>query len=630
MCGICGVFGIRDESTAGRMLDALAHRGPDDRHLLAGDHYTLGATRLAIVDLVGGRQPMTNESGDVLAAQNGEIYNYPDLRARLTAGGHQLRTHCDTECLPHLYEDYGHNLVEHIDGMFAVSLWDERRQVGLLARDRMGKKPLYYFERGDALYYASELKALLCVPGFERRLNLEALHHFLSYKHVPHPLSIFRGVSILPPAHRLIFRPGQPLRVERYWNVRFQATEQADDRSEEDLVDELLELLKRGVKRRLMADVPIGFFLSGGVDSALSTALAAEMSPGRIKTFTLTYAKNSGTEGKEQDTRWARWTANRYGTEHHEQPIEFADFPQAFRRILTAFDEPFSGVVSTYFLAELIGRHVKVALAGDGADELFGSYLSHRLAQPLANYDEFLRTGELDLVRPFEDRLDELKRFAAPHDWLWRSKLFVFSDEEKRALYHPDLLPEMRDFDTTSHLRQAFAGLNGADALNRILDVEFRTIFPDQVLTFVDRLSMAHSLEVRSAFLDTDFVEFAAGLPARWKIRGGETKYLLKQAARRYLPDEMIFRPKEGFVLPINGWLLNNLRPYVLETLAPDRLAEHGLLAPEAVAQLLQEFYAGRTGHANKILSLVAFQEWYSLYMNDSLIPGAPLEAAYR
>jgi asparagine synthase (glutamine-hydrolysing) len=613
MCGIAGVMGVRDEQTVQLMLAALHHRGPDDRYFISGDDYTLGATRLSILDLAGGRQPLTDETGEIIAAQNGEIYNYPELYQSLKVGGHHLRTTCDTECLPHLYEDHGVELTSHIDGMFAVSIWDDRRKLGLLARDRVGKKPLYYFQRGKALYYASEIKALLCVPGFERRINPDALHHFLSFKHVPHPLSIFHGISMLPPAHRLVYRLGKPVQLERYWSAPFQADPSCVDRDEEELIDELLALLGRGVKRRLMADVPIGFFLSGGVDSALSTALAAEMSPGRIKTFTLCYTHDSGTAAKEQDAHWARFVAKKYGTEHYELPIEFGDFPNTFKRIVASFDEPFSGVVSTYFLSELMSKHVKVALAGDGADELFGSYLSHRLAQPLANYEEFRRTGDFNLVRPFHERLDFLERMSASHDWQSRSKLFVFGEEDKHSLYSRDWATSVRS-DSAEILRESFDRLGPADPLNRMLDVEFQTQFPDQVLTFVDRLSMAHSLEVRSAFLDTRFVEFAAKLPAQWKIRDGETKYLLKRAAVRHLPHEMIYRPKEGFVLPINGWLQKNLGSYVRDTLAPSEIAAHGVFSPAAVTRLVDEFYAGRSEHANKILSLLAFQEWYSIY----------------
>ncbi len=281
---------------------------------------------------------------------------------------------------------------------------------------------------------------------------------------------------------------------------------------------------------------------------------------------------------------------------------------------MTAFDEPFSGVVSTYFLAQLIARHVKVALAGDGADELFGSYLSHRLAFPLANYQARGAGTDPRLLRPFEKRTDYLARLAEPDDWAWRAKLLVFSDAEKAELYSPDVAAALRASGTREHLRQSFTGLTAGDPLNRVLESEFRTFFPDQVLTFVDRLSMAHALEVRSAYLDTDFVTFAASLPGRLKIKDGETKYLLKQAARRYFPDEMVFRPKEGFVMPVNAWLLGHLQEYVRDTLGSLSLARHGLFAPARVGRLLDEFYGGRAEHANKVLSLLAFQEWHALY----------------
>ena len=366
-----------------------------------------------------------------------------------------------------------------------------------------------------------------------------------------------------------------------------------------------------------MADVPIGFFLSGGIDSSLSTALAAEVSRGPIQTFTLTYAQDSTTAGKEEDRRWARWVARRYGTEHHEETVSFSRFPESLRRILTCFDEPFAGVVSTYYLAELIGRHVKVALSGDGADELFGSYLSHRLAFPLANHAAYAKTGNIDLIRPFESQPEFLARFAGREDWAWRQDLCVFTDDEKRALYAPDLAAATQDLSTGEHLRRAFAGLTAADPLNRMLEFEFGTFFPDQVLTFVDRLSMAHSLEVRSAFLDTDVVTFVAGLPGRLKIKHGETKSILKQAARTYFPDEMVFRKKEGFVMPVADWLLAELRDYVYETLSAERLGKHGFFDARRVQDLVDGFYRGGPSYtsANKVLALIVFQEWYELYM---------------
>jgi asparagine synthase (glutamine-hydrolysing) len=618
MCGICGVFGTYDGETVGRMLRTLAHRGPDDQQAVGSPDFSLGARRLSIVDVDGGRQPLSDESGTVWAAQNGEIYNFPTLRRQLLESGHTLRTLCDTEVLPHLYEEYGCDLPKKIDGMFAVAVWDDRRKRGLLARDRMGKKPLYYWVRPDGvLYFASEIKALLEVPGIPRRLNFEALHHFLSFKHVPHPHSIFEGVRILPPAHALIFEPGREPRVERYWRVDFDGGDDLDDATEAELIDRLLELLRDGIRRRLMADVPIGFFLSGGIDSSLSTAIAAEMSSTPIKTFTLTYADGSTTEGKELDRRWARWVSERYATESFEETIGAFSFPEKIRTILGAFDEPFAGVISTYFLSALVARHVKVAVSGDGADELFGSYLSHRLAGPVARFSQYRSTGDVALIQPFEYEQDRLAALAGRPEWDWRGDLFVFNEQEKQRLYAPAVRDTMSRFSSVNLLRSAFDRATAREPLNRMLEAEFGTIFPDQVLTFVDRLSMAHSLEIRTAYLDTDLVTFVARLPDRMKIRGGDTKYLLKQAALRYFPPEMVFRKKEGFLMPVADWLSNDLEPYVRDVLSPARLERHGLFDPSEVERLMNDMYQRKADYTqvNKVLSLVVFQEWYDLYL---------------
>jgi asparagine synthase (glutamine-hydrolysing) len=604
MCGIAGVFGRGDAGTVAAMVRLLRHRGPDDELLVSGQSFALAARRLSIVDVGGGRQPVANESETIWAAQNGELYNFQELRRRLVADGHTLHTDCDTEILPHLYERDGRSFPEQIHGMFAVAVWDDARQVGLLARDRAGKKPLYYLQDGDALYFASEIKSLLEVPGFERRIDLEALHHYLSYKHVPHPLSIFQRIRAVPPGSLLTFRPGGEPEVSRYWLPSFAAVEM----EEEEAVDRLLELLREGVRRRLMGDVPIGFFLSGGIDSSLSTALAAELSSGPIETFTLTYGAGSSTSGKDDDRRWARHVAERYGTRHHEAAIEFAHFPDTIGRILRCFDEPFAGVVSTYFLSELIAQHVKVAVSGDGADELFGSYLAHRLAQPLAG------EGAAAVSEQGGPLLESLRGLP---DWEWRSRLLVFTEQEKRALYTPGTAETMAAFDTSEHLRRtAFGGLTATDGLNRVLEAEFRTFLPDQVLAFVDRLSMAHSLEVRSAYLDTDVIEFVASLPGPLKINDGRTKYILKKAAERYFPQEMAWRAKEGFVMPVTDWLLRDLEDYVRGTLAPATIRDGGIFDPGAVTALVDGFYreSGDYRYGNKVLALVVFQEWHRLY----------------
>lgn len=595
MCGIAGFFGDGDRASVSGMLGALHHRGPDDQHLLAGDQFAIGATRLSILDVKGGRQPLTNEDGAIVAAQNGELYNFPRLRPALLERGHQLRTRTDTELLPHLWEEYGDQVPRQIDGMFAIAIWDSRQRRGLLARDRMGKKPLYYWEYEGALYFASELKALLTIPGFVRRLNLEAMHHYLSYKHVPHPLTIFEGVHMLPPAHQLVYESGRAPVVSRYWSLSF-APLGGPVPDDQEVADELLTRMRTAVKRRLMSDVPVGFFLSGGIDSSLTTALAAEVAPSRVKTFTLTYAHGSTTAGKEEDRRWARWVAERYGTEHHEETVEFSHYPDSIRKILRAFDEPFAGVVSTYFLAQQMAQHVKVAVAGDGADELFGSYLSHRVAAGAQSLP-----GSSDVP-----------------DWLWRSGLLVMSDEEKGSLYAPDVRVALSEVSTSGHVRSAFEDLTARDPLNRVLEAEFRGILPDQVLTFVDRLSMAHSLEVRTPFLDTAVVEYVASLSGSIKIRDGETKYILKRAAAGYFPEEMIHRPKEGFLMPVTEWVLGDLQPWVRETLSPERLSIHGLFDAARVDETVSAAYrpGAHYREVNKVLALVIFQEWYEMYLS--------------
>ncbi len=617
MCGIAGRFGTGRGESIAPMVQSLAHRGPDDEHIVSGEDFAIGARRLSILDIETGRQPVTNERKTVWAAQNGEIYNFPDVRANLIQRGHTLLTRCDTEILPHLYEDDREDFVKRIDGMFAVALWDDERKVGFLARDRMGKKPLYYYRQNDSLYFSSEIKSLLRIPGFERQINFEAMHHYLSYKHVPCPLSIFRGVFMLPPGHLLTFAPGKEPQMTRYWRANFSPDAGSSRLSEAEVVDRLLALLRRGVKRRLLSDVPVGFFLSGGVDSSLATVLAAELTQEPIKTFTLTYSHESTTEGKDQDRRWARWVSERYGTEHHEEIVEFSNFPDNLRRAVTCFDEPFAGVISTYYLSQLISKHVKVAVSGDGADELFGSYLSHRLAIPLSNYPEFERTGNLGLIPGFEAQEELLAKLAATEDWMWRYKLLVYSDEEKREIYSPDVARALEGVHTFQHVRGMFSGLTAQDPLNRVLEAEWNSVFPDQVLAFVDRLSMAHSLEVRTAFLDTDLVSFIASLPGALKIKNGETKYLLKQAARRYFPDEMVFRKKEGFLMPITQWLLRDLEGYVRDTLSSQRMGKHGLFQTGSIQRLVDGLYQNKSDYqaVNKVYSLLVFQEWYDLYM---------------
>ena len=618
MCGIAGVFGKADPATVGEMLRRIAYRGPDDEFLVSGPRFTLGARRLSIIDVEGGRQPLSNETGTVWAAQNGELYNFPELRPALEAKGHRFRTRSDTEIIPHLYEDWGAEFPSRLLGMFGIAVWDDARGCGLLARDHTGKKPIYYLERPGALYFGSEIKCLLAVREYERRLNPAAIHHFLSYKHVPDPGTAFEGIKSLGPAQTLQWSARDGIKVSTYWTLDWTPDPAWDRMDEEEIALRVAASLKEGVRRRLLSDVPIGFYLSGGVDSSFSTALAATLSPGRIKTFTLTYDSESTTPGKDEDQRWAREVARQYGTEHHEERLSAGSFAEEFPKILRHFDQPFSGVVSPYFLSRLIGRHVRVALSGDGADELFGSYLSHRLAPVIAEYVE---RGASVLDRPsFRDNRKLVETIADRDPAKWRARLAVFSEAEKRDLYTRDFAAAVGAASSDAHLARYFAKGSATDPLNRILEAEFRGIFPDQVLAFVDRLSMAHSLETRTAYLDREFVELAASLPGRFKIRDGENKHILKRAAAPYLPPELISRPKEGFVMPVNQWIMSDAGGFTGRVLHPDRVRAAGMVRPEAVATLVARFQGGEAPLANRVLSLIALHVWWEDYLGESRI----------
>src|SRR5215831_101906 len=326
MCGIAGVFGKADPATVAEMLRRIAYRGPDDEFLVSGPRFTLGARRLSIIDVEGGRQPLSNETGTVWAVQNGELYNFPDLRPALEAKGHRFRTRTDTEIIPHLYEDWGAGFPSRLLGMFAIAVWDDARGHGLLIRDHTGKKPLYYLARPGALYFASEIKCLLAVPEYERRLNAVAIHHFLSYKHVPEPETAFEEIRSVGPAQTLAWSPADGCKLSTYWSLNWAADPIWDGTDEREIAERVAGALREGVRRRLLSDVPIGFYLSGGVDSSFSTALAATLSSGKIKTFTLTYDADSTTPGKEEDRRWARAVADQYGTEHHEERVSVSSF----------------------------------------------------------------------------------------------------------------------------------------------------------------------------------------------------------------------------------------------------------------------------------------------------------------
>jgi len=609
MCGIAGFTGANDRAALMAMTETLRHRGPDGCGYWEAPGISLGVRRLAIIDLETGQQPVLNEDGTIAVVFNGEIYNHVELRAELARRGHRFCTdHCDTEVIVHLYEDFGLDFLHELNGMFAIALWDARRNRLVLARDRLGIKPLYFARVPGGIAFGSEPKALLAHPAVSAAPNLEAVHHYLSLKNVPAPLSAFRDIEQVS-SGELVLCCGTEIERRRWWRIEFDRSAAMD---EAQAAAGIRALLEDSVRLQMRSDVPYGAYLSGGVDSSSVVALLSRLGAGNIKTFTLVYDDDFAR--KEEDRRFARTVARLYGTDHYEHRVTFADLPEKIDRIVGAFDEPFSGVVSTYFITQSISAHVKVALSGDGADEMFGSYLAHRLAGPLAAH----AAGRNDpaALAPFENDQPRLEALVARGDEAaQRMGLYLLDDCQKNELYSPAMRAATAGVTTEHLIRSRLANCRGGDALNRALMLDQETLLPDQVLPFVDRLSMAQSVEVRPPFLDHRLVAFVAALPGSFKIKAGRVKHILKEAVRDLLPGDLLARPKEGFIMPVNEWLLGSLKPYVAVTLAPERLACHGLFRPEAIRRLLEAHYCGAADHGNRIWNLLMLQLWWERYV---------------
>jgi len=595
------------------MVQSLYHRGPDDLGLWEAPGVALGMRRLAIIDVAGGGQPMFNEDCTIAVVFNGEIYNHVELQSELEASGHRFRSHhSDTETLVHLYEEHGPDFLSKLNGMFALALWDIPRRRLLLARDRMGIKPLYFAATRTGVAFGSEIKAVLSHPDISRDPNFPALHDYFTFKNIPSPDTAYAAIQQLKPGELAIVE-GQEIRRQRWWSVRF-----AEDASlrEEDAAARIRSLLEDSVRLQMRSDVPFGAYLSGGVDSSSVVALMSRLTGMKVKTFALTYGADIVHKGEDQ--RFARMVSEQYSTEHHEYCLSAQEAVDSIDTVLGAFDEPFSGVTSTYFLTQLISQHVKVALSGDGADELFGSYRAHRLAQPLHALSR-IRAAGLDpaaddaaLLRPFDKEIDELDRLLGRGDEVdRRMALYLWDDAAKRTLLTPKMLALVGNSSSRRRITEVYDAAGTNDPLNRALHCDIATLLPDQVLAFVDRLSMAHSVEVRPPFLDHRLVEFAATIPGSMKIKNGREKSILKKAVQGLIPDEILWRRKEGFVLPVDQWLLGELRGRVEAALSPKRVASHGLLRAERVRSLLDEHYAGTSNHGPRIWNLLMFQIWW-------------------
>jgi asparagine synthase (glutamine-hydrolysing) len=605
------------------MNETLVHRGPDSGGVHVDDAVGIAARRLAIIDLSTGDQPLTNEDGSVVVVQNGEIYNFRELRADLVAKGHRFRTEGDTEVLAHLYEERGPGFAADLRGMFAVAIWDRGRGRLVLARDRFGIKPLYYRLTARSLSFASELKALLVDPDFSRQIDEDAVEAFLAFSFVPAPLSIFRDARKLEPGSVLVWESASgEVAVERFARPAPAPAAELRRESEHELAEELRDRLRDSVRAHLVADVPVGVLLSGGVDSCTLAALASETA-GRVSTFTIGFDERGF---DERDL--ARLVARRYDTDHHELVVR-PDAAELLPALTDAFDEPFAdaSAIPTYLVSGLARRHVKVALSGEGGDELFGGYnyyAGHALARGLAPV--------APLARPLIERLPTSTAKASSLDWqakrfvraarlstlerhyAWKS---VFTPEERSALVRADRRARL---DPLELLRARYAETEGAEELARVMGLDLRVFLVDDMLAKTDRASMAHSLEARVPLLDTVVAELALALPSRLKVRGLAKKRLLRRAVAPLLPREILEGKKRGFSPPIASWLRNELQPVAREVLSPANVRRQGLFEPDVVTRLLDEHVAGRADHSRKVWALLTFGLWFDRYA----MPGAP------
>jgi asparagine synthase (glutamine-hydrolysing) len=615
MCGICGIAsrtGSPDPDRLDAMSASLAHRGPDSGGVHLDGPVALAARRLSIIDLAGGDQPIGNEDGSCVVVQNGEIYNYPELRLELERDGHTFRTNCDTEVHLHLYERHGPEYARHLRGMFAVALWDARRRRLVLARDRYGIKPLYYRDADGALEFASELRAL---PRGE--VDLDALDAFLAFNSIPAPYSIFRDTRKLPAGHVLVWEEKGGVTVERYARPGPVPVDELRGDDEAELVEELRARLRDSVRAHLLADVPVGVLLSGGVDSAVLAALAAQETPDAVHTFTIGFEERSFDERAD-----ARLVAERYGTNHHELLVH-PDPLVLVPALADVFDEPFadSSALPTYLVSELAAEHVKVALSGEGGDELFGGYYTYAADLLADRVAPFAR-----LVRPLVERLPSS---SAKASFDYKAKRFVRAAHlpplERhhgwKEIFSPDARAELTGrhgaFDPVDVLRTRYAETGGADLLARLQDVDFGVYLVDDLLVKTDRASMAHSLEARVPFLDPVVTNFAFGLPAKHKVRGLSKKILLRKAAEPLLPREVVHGRKRGFSIPAAAWLRGELEPFARATLSPDTLRSQGFFRPAPVTRLLDEHVAGAEDWSRQLWGLLTFTLWYERHVEQ-------------
>jgi asparagine synthase (glutamine-hydrolysing) len=625
MCGICGHLQNDrarpvDRELLERMNATIRHRGPDSDGFHVAGHVGMAMRRLAIIDVDGGQQPMTNEDGSIQLVFNGEIYNFRELRDELERFGHRFATSSDTEVIVHAYEQWGDDALPRLHGMFAIAVWDARRERLLLARDRMGEKPLYWHHSANGLLWGSEAKCILAAPWVERRVNPLALHHYLTMQYTPDPLTIYDGIHQLAAAHKLVVERGGAPQISRWWQLEFGPKW---DLSAAEAIAQARELLGQVVSRQLVSEVPLGAFLSGGIDSSIVVALMAERLAEPVKTFSIGFE-----EAHFSETPYARRVAARYATDHHEFVFRPHDLTSAIEGVIAATDEPFAdpAALPLYELARQTRKHVTVALSGDGGDETLAGYRRYALDGVLRPYTMLpawitrraVPAAAALLPEPGwipEDRnpITGIKRLGQFSSITHKASLArwgsYFGHDQKLALYSDDMRDALAPVETAGWIAAAFDEARAASLLDRTLHADHVTYLAGDLLPKTDRTTMAHSVEARAPFLDAAWVEWTARLPERYKVRGLRTKWLLKAAFGDKLPPEIAARGKQGFGVPVGHWLRGELRSWARERLLGNpALGEW--LRPAAVARLLDEHDGGRVNHGKRLWALLMFGVW--------------------
>lgn len=621
MCGICG-FSWQDAQLVTRMAKELAHRGPDDHGIYTHAEMSLGFQRLSIIDLSeNGRQPMSNEDGTIWIVYNGEVYNHQDLRVELESKGHRFRSRTDTEVIIHAYEEDGPDCVQRLNGMFAFALWDSRTRTIILARDRIGIKPLYYSIRNGRLSFASEIKALLQDPTLDREVNADALHCYLAYEFVPAPLTMFRGISKLLPGHYLEWQSGSH-EIHRYWDLFFDRSA----RGRQDLEAELVDRLAVAVRRRLMSDVPLGVFLSGGIDSSAILALMHKELGDGIRTITLGYADPTFSE-----LPYARMVSEHFRT----IPAEILIHPVSTEDIETAvwhLDEPMTDLstIPFYQISRRAKADVTVCLSGEGGDETFAGYerfIASRLYAQYARWPKAVRALGRSILSRLPDQpqkkgiINMLKRFvegaqlpAGLGHLRWQ---YFLSPQEANSLFRSDFLARL-NLDPVCFAERYASQCPSVDDLERELYVDLRLVMADSVLMKVDKMSMAHALEVRVPFLDHEFQEFCATIPPEWKLNGLHTKVILRSALRGLLPPQILSRKKQGYSLPIKNWLREDLRDYMIELLTHSPII-HECCQMNRVRAVINEHLSRLANHNHLLWALMNLALWHRTYIENGV-----------